>query len=115
MSTEQGRVVRLAGVSEWLATIQEHHRMATLLELASGPKTVAELAAATGAAAGNLGQHLLRLRRVRLVDSTATGLTRTYRLTGVTVTPRALELTHPAGVRVTLDRAALAATLKGKA
>lgn len=112
MSTGQPRACRLTGVSEWLAAVHEPNRMAVLLELACGERTQAELAAAIGPTAANLGTHIQKLRAVGLADYTARGVTRIFRLTGATVTPRGIELCHPAGVRVILDRAALAATMR---
>ena len=113
MSDTQAKAGRLAGVSEWLAAIHEPHRLAVLVELANGERSLAELAVAIGANPANLSGHLQKRRPAGLAGFAATAPRHVFRLTGATVTPRAVELCHPAGVRVTLDRDALASTMRG--
>ncbi|WP_439625974.1 ArsR/SmtB family transcription factor [Gemmata sp.] len=115
MSSDTERMGQLRAIAGWLAAFGEPTRLAMVLELAGGERSVGELAAVGGTSIANTSHHLARLRRAGVVAVTPAGRLRRYRLLGATVTPGAVELAHASGARVTLDRAALfATTARGK-
>lgn len=105
---------RLRAISRWLYVLQDPTRLALVLALAGGPRSVAELVAAAGVPTHNLAQHLRKMRLAGLVTFDGDGSRHLYRLLGATATAERLELCHPAGVRVTLDRKSPAATVRAR-
>ena len=90
------------GPAEWLAAIDEPTRLTVLRTLATGAKTVTELARACGTEIVNVSRHLNRMKGTGLVTAERNGRYTRYVLVGATATATLLELTHGSGVKVAI-------------
>ena len=61
------------GPAEWLAAIDEPIRLTVLRLLATGAKTVTELAKACGTEIANISRHLNRMKDIGLVTAERDG------------------------------------------
>jgi DNA-binding transcriptional ArsR family regulator len=92
------------GEATWLFAFADPARLTILRALAGGPKTMKELAAATGLPPSNVSPHIARMRRVGLVASVRRGNFRTCSLVGATVKPDYFELSRTSGLKVLIPR-----------
>jgi len=88
--------------AEWLAGIAEPTRLTILKVLASGTRTVTELAKACGTEIVNISHHVNVMKNLGLLTAEREGRFMRYSLVGATATATLLELTHESGVKVTL-------------
>ena len=86
----------------WLAAFGEPTRLALLRALATGEKTVTQLAVACGAEMVNVSHHLSVLNDSGLVTVVRDGRFRRYALAGAAVGGGTLTLTHSSGVKVVI-------------
>jgi ArsR family transcriptional regulator, nickel/cobalt-responsive transcriptional repressor len=88
--------------AEWLAGLAEPTRLTILKVLATGPKTVTDLAKACGTEVVNVSHHLNLMKNVGLVAAERDGRFMWYTLVGANAVGGRLELTHESGLKVTL-------------
>jgi ArsR family transcriptional regulator, nickel/cobalt-responsive transcriptional repressor len=88
--------------AEWLAGTTDPTRLVILRVLATGTKTVTELAKACGTEITNVSHHLNRMKGIGLVVAEREGRFMRYSLVGATATATLLGLTHEAGITVTI-------------
>jgi ArsR family transcriptional regulator len=88
--------------AEWLAALGEPTRLAILRTLATGEKTVTQLAVACEVEIVNASHHLSILKDCGLVAVERDGRFRRYRLVGATTKGNTLTLTHASGVKVSI-------------
>ncbi len=70
--------------------------------MASGTRTVTELAKACGTEIVNISHHVNVMKNLGLLTAEREGRFMRYSLVGATATATLLELTHESGVKVTL-------------
>jgi ArsR family transcriptional regulator len=91
--------------ADWLAAIAEPLRLAIIRALATGVKTVTDLARACGDEVVNVSFHLGVLRAARVVACERDGRFMRYSLLAARATATELELTYPSGARVVIPLA----------
>ncbi|QJW95251.1 ArsR/SmtB family transcription factor [Frigoriglobus tundricola] len=84
----------------WIAAIGEPTRLMVLRILATGEKTVTELAKMCRVEIVNISHHLNLMKAAGLVTAERDGRFMRYNLVGAKATGTALELAHGTGVRV---------------
>jgi DNA-binding transcriptional ArsR family regulator len=88
--------------AEWLSAIADPVRIAMLRALASGEKSVPDLARACGVERGKASHHLKQLKAAGLVAAERARRFVLYRLVGATATATLLRLAHASGFTVTI-------------
>ena len=88
------------GQADWLAALGEPTRLAIIRALATGVKTVTQLATACDEEMVNVSHHLSVLKDGGLVSVERDGRFMLYSLVGAKATGGALELAHTSGVKV---------------
>jgi ArsR family transcriptional regulator, nickel/cobalt-responsive transcriptional repressor len=88
--------------AKWLAALAEPTRLTILRQLATGTKTVTQLAQACGTEIVNISHHMPILKNGGLVSVERDGRFMRYSLVGATATATLLELKHASGVTVTI-------------
>ena len=91
--------------ADWIAALGNLTRLAIIRALATGVKTVTELARECEDEIVNVSHHLGVLRGARLVACERDGRFMRYRLLGGEATATELELTHGSGARVIIPLA----------
>ena len=86
----------------WIAAIGEPTRLAFIRFLATGEKTVTELAKMCNTEIVNASHHLGVMRVAGLVEADRDGRFMRYRLLGATANAAVLELVHPSGLKVVI-------------
>jgi len=86
----------------WIAAIGEPTRLVFIRILATGVKTVTDLAQACNTEIVNASHHLGVMRAAGLVEAKRDGRFMRYRLLGAVANGTALELVHPSGVKVVI-------------
>ena len=86
----------------WLAAFGEPTRLAILRTLATGERTVTQLAVACGVEMVNASHHLGQLRQIGLVTAERDGRFVRYSLVGGTVNGTTLTLAHESGAQVVI-------------
>jgi DNA-binding transcriptional ArsR family regulator len=87
----------------WLFTLSFGLRLAIVRALATGEKTIKEVAEACKAGKSgymSVAEHLKKLKAAGIVSATRDGLIVYYKLNGARVTKEHIELTHEQGIRV---------------
>ncbi len=88
--------------AEWLSAFGDPTRLAILRALATGEKTVTNLAVACEVEIVNASHHLGLLKDSGLVTAERDGRFMRYNLVGATVSGTTLTLTHASGAKVVL-------------
>jgi DNA-binding transcriptional ArsR family regulator len=88
--------------AEWLSGIAEPTRLTILKVLATGAKTVTDLAKACETEMVNISHHVNLMKQLGLLTVERDGRFMRYSLVGATASATLLELTHESGVKVTL-------------
>jgi DNA-binding transcriptional ArsR family regulator len=86
----------------WIAAVGEPTRLVIIRVLATGVKTVTELAQACNTEIVNASHHLGVMRAAGLVEAERDGRFMRYRLLGASANGSALELVHSSGVKVVI-------------
>lgn len=86
----------------WLFILSFGLRLAIIRELATGEKTIKEVANSCKATYLSVSAHLKKLAAAGIVSSTRDGLIISYKLSGAQVTREHIELTHKQGVKVVI-------------
>jgi ArsR family transcriptional regulator, nickel/cobalt-responsive transcriptional repressor len=86
----------------WLGAFADPTRLAILRTLATGEKTVTELARACGVEIVNASHHLNLMKGIGVLTATRDGRFMRYSLVGATATATLLELTHESGIEVVI-------------
>ena len=84
----------------WIAAVGEPTRLAILRILATGEKTVTELAKVCQVEIVNISHHLNLMKAAGLVTAERDGRFMRYNLVGAKATAGALELLHDSGVKI---------------
>ncbi len=92
----------LKSQAEWLSAIAEPTRVAIIRALASGERSVTELAKLVGVEIPSASQHLRVLKDGGMVADKRDGRSIYYSLLGATATATEIVLTHESGAMVTL-------------
>jgi ArsR family transcriptional regulator len=88
--------------AEWLAAIGEPTRLAIILALVKGVKTVTALAEECHTELVNVSHHISILRGAGVVNGERKGRFVRYSLVSSSVSAMTLELRHSSGIRVVL-------------
>lgn len=88
--------------AEWLAALGEPTRLKLLRLLATGQKTVTQLAALSQTEMVNVSHHLKLLKNVGLVTTERDGRYVIYSLAGVKATAVAMEASHASGAKISI-------------
>ncbi|MCE9566531.1 MAG: metalloregulator ArsR/SmtB family transcription factor [Planctomycetes bacterium] len=94
---------QLKAQAEWVFAFGEPTRLAIVRALATGVKTVTEVAKATKSEMVNVSHHLSVMKAAGVVAAERDGRFMRYSLIGAKATAVAIEITHESGAKVTLS------------
>jgi ArsR family transcriptional regulator len=86
--------------AEWLAAFAEPTRLAIVKYLATGAKTVTELARACHTEIVNVSHHLGVMKTAGILVAERDGRFQRYSLVGASATGAMLEVAHESGIKV---------------
>ncbi|MCE9560678.1 MAG: metalloregulator ArsR/SmtB family transcription factor [Planctomycetes bacterium] len=93
---------QLKAQAEWVFAFGEPTRLKIVRALATGVKTVTELAKAAKTEIVNVSHHLSVMKAAGVVKCDRDGRFMRYSLLGTKATAVAIEMTHESGAKVTL-------------